>query len=207
MPWLARAEWCGQNLTCSFARGLALRHLPAPPAPRSAYLRLCLPVEVEAGRVDAVALAARVRAVVEEVPEVGVAGGAADLGADHAVLAVLDLLDLAAVDGRPEAGPPGAGVELGVRLEQRRAAHDALVHPDALVVPVLAGEGPLGGAALRDLVLHRREALLQLGVARLLLPVHGEGKAAAGCILFPRFVPEATRKGLSRSGLMGSCRR
>src|SRR5688572_9349624 len=48
--------------------------------------RLAFVVERQACGVDAVALSAGVGAVVEEVAQVCVARGAADLGADHAVL-------------------------------------------------------------------------------------------------------------------------
>src|SRR5918993_101960 len=43
-----------------------------------------------------------------------------------------------------EAGPAGAGVELGVRGEELGTAADAAVHPRALLVDVGAGEGALG---------------------------------------------------------------
>ena len=47
-------------------------------------------LEIQRGRVDAVTQPRRARAVGEHVPQVPAAAGAADLGADHAVAAVLD---------------------------------------------------------------------------------------------------------------------
>ena len=123
-------------------------------------------LEAERRGVHAVAVAGGLRAVGEDVAEVGATGRAADLGADHEVRAVLDELDLGRVDGLPEARPPAAGVELHLGAEQRRVAHDAVVGAGVLGVPVLAAEGPLGARVLGDLVLQRGEPLLQLVVAR-----------------------------------------
>src|SRR3712207_7051922 len=51
-----------------------------------------------------------------------------------------------------------ARLELGLRIEQRLPATDAHVRAVLLVVPVLAGEGPLGPLAARDPVLLDRKS-------------------------------------------------
>ena len=78
---------------------------------------------------------------------------------------VAHALDHFAVDRLPVAGPAAAGVELGGRFEQRRAAAHAQVLAGIEVVPVLAGEGALGGGMAGHLVLHGVERLAPFGVA------------------------------------------
>src|SRR5689334_3797675 len=86
-------------------------------------------LEVDRDRVHAVAESARcLRSVRENVTEVGVAARAANLGADHAVRAVGDLLN-GAGNGLAEAGPAAAVIELGCALEQGIAAGRAAVQP------------------------------------------------------------------------------
>ena len=87
--------------------------------PANRRRRQWLPLsEVERERVDAVTLAGRVRAVVEDVAQVPTAVAADDLGADHAVARVLAQLDGLLDRGLGEARPAGAGVELRVGVEQ-----------------------------------------------------------------------------------------
>src|SRR5579863_7323214 len=62
-------------------------------------------VELETGRVDAVALAGRVRAVVENMPQMAPAAAAEHLDAVHAVAEVVARLDGALVRDIPEARP------------------------------------------------------------------------------------------------------
>ncbi len=71
------------------------------------------------------------------------------------------------IDRLPVARPAAAGVELRARLEQRRAAADAVVAAGLEVVPVFAGERALGGGVARHLVLHRVELLAPLRVGLL----------------------------------------
>src|ERR687897_2228448 len=106
------------------------------------------------------------RSVGEQMAEVGVAGGTAGLGADHAVAAILDAGDATVGDLAVEARPAGAGVEPGVAVEQLGVAHDTAVDAGVLVVPVLAGERPLGAGLLGDVVLQRRQAAADPVVGR-----------------------------------------
>src|SRR5437773_8255955 len=96
-----------------------------------------LRLEFERGGVDAITLAGGTGAVVEDVPEMTAAAPARDLGAHHAVSAVFVQLDRLGNGRLGEARPAGAGLELGLRAEQRRAARSAPVHPVVLRVRVL----------------------------------------------------------------------
>src|SRR6185436_13258267 len=116
-------------------------------------------LEVERERVDAVALAGRVRPVREDVAEMRVAGGAAHLDPAHAV-AVVDLgLDRILLRRLEEAGPAGAGVELRVRAEELRPARAAAEHAVLLDEVEVARPGRLGGRAAKDRVAVRVELL------------------------------------------------
>src|SRR5216683_6357488 len=106
------------------------------------YLRLG--VELDRRRVDAVAKAGRVRAVVEDVTKVAAAVGAGDLGPDHEKASVLVFLDGGTLRRRVEARPAAVGVEFGLGLKELRAAAGAQVSTRCRGVPVLAGERPLG---------------------------------------------------------------
>src|SRR5688500_7327706 len=89
--------------------------------------RRLVTVEVEAGRVHAVAQAGGLGAVLEHVAQVRMATGAPHLGADHSVAGVADELDLVVGDWLPEARPAAARVVLGAGCEERLAAGDAAV--------------------------------------------------------------------------------
>src|SRR5690606_33537531 len=106
----------------------------------------------------------------------------------HAV-AVVDLLrDGMLVDRRVERGPARARVVLRLRAEERTPAADAVIGPLRLLVPVTAGEGPLGRGAARHLVLLLRELLAPLRVALLDPVVLGHASAPRRWArLFARF--------------------
>ena len=140
----------------------------------SSFMRLVslvLRLEVQRGRIHAVAQARVGGPVGKHVAQVGAALGADGLGAHHAVAGVGDFLDGAGHRLR-EARPAAAGVELGGGIEQLGAAADAVV---AAVVPhrlVFAGEGPLGRGMARDfegaaLGAFLREQCFPLGVGLL----------------------------------------
>src|SRR5262249_5031143 len=128
---------------------------------------LRLGLELQRQRVDAVALAVRAGAVVEDVPEVPAARAAQDLGATHEEAVVGAQLDGLRDRRLGEARPAGAGVELRVAAEQHGAAARARVVAGLLVVGVLAGERRLGAGAAQHVVLLWRELLTPLLVGLL----------------------------------------
>ena len=102
--------------------------------------------------------------VVEDVAQVGAAGGAADLGAHHDVAGVGQQGDGLGVGGVVEGGPTAARVELGGGAEQLGAAGTAAVDALAPLVQQGTGEGPLRAGLAQDVVLQRVEQGAPLGV-------------------------------------------
>src|SRR5439155_5592661 len=128
---------------------------------------LLLRVELDRRRVDAVAQACWLRPVVEDVPQVPATARARDLGPDHEMRVVRRLLDRRALGRGVKARPAAVGVELGLGLEQPRAAAGAQVNARRLGVPVLAREGPFGALLTQHVVLGRGQVSLPLGFALL----------------------------------------
>src|SRR5258708_39756457 len=89
------------------------------------------------------------------MPQMRVALRAEHLGAAHSVSAIDARLHVRIVHRRPETGPTGAGIELGAGAEQFVIAADAAIGAVVVQVPVFAGEGGLGAALARDLILLR----------------------------------------------------
>jgi hypothetical protein len=110
-------------------------------------------LEIQGRGVDAITQAGRRRPVVGDVAEMGAAATATDLRADHSVTAIGFGIDVALGDRLVEARPTGAGIELGLRIEQLLPAADARVNALAVVVPVLAGKDRLGAFAAGNLEL------------------------------------------------------
>ena len=98
--------------------------------------------------------------------QVPLARGAAHFGADHAVRGIDQFLHPVLMQGGGIAGPTAAGIELGVRSEQRRAAARAVIGAGGGVVFVLAGEGPLRPRLAQDGVLFRGQALAPFGIGQ-----------------------------------------
>src|ERR1700756_1521100 len=128
--------------------------------------------------------------------------------AQHAVRAVGFLGDHFAVDRLEVARPAAAGVELGVRFEQRRAAADAVIDAAVPVVVIAAGEGALGGRVARHLVFDVGELFAPLGVVFLhgggagvevVGLVHGRGSCLK-IVLGARYEEQLTSSELAQSG-------
>src|SRR3989338_49483 len=112
--------------------------------------------------VDAVALARRLRAVVEHVPEMRVAARAEHFGSTHKEGGVGGIVNVALIDRHKETRPSGAGVELGLGTIQVDPAAHAPIHPGVMMIPVRAGKRPFGAFPARHAVLLRRQLGLQL---------------------------------------------
>src|ERR1700733_9533716 len=108
-------------------------------AERSGALR-----EFHRRRIHAVAQAGRLRAVVEHMTQMGVAALAGNGRTIHSEGAVAYLRDIDRRDRLPEAGPPGAGIELGVRIVERRVAANAAEQAIGFQIPGRARERCLG---------------------------------------------------------------
>src|SRR5271156_2772189 len=91
--------------------------------------------EVHGGRVHAVAQTRRLRAVVENVSQVCVTHFARNRGALHTQASICNFNNIFARDRRPEAGPPGARLELRLRAKARRVAADATKEAAIVQVP------------------------------------------------------------------------
>ena len=97
--------------------------------------------EVQGRGVHAVAEAGGFRAIVEDMPEMGIAFGAGNRRANHPQSRVTDLGYVFFGYGSPEAGPSGAGVKFGSGVEERVVAADAAVDAFVVKVPVFPGIG------------------------------------------------------------------
>src|SRR5262249_54348926 len=120
--------------------------------------------EFERDAVHAVALAGRLRAVVEDVAEMSAAAAAVHLGArnDHAVIV---RRTHGALDRRVEARPAGTAVEFGLRLVERQVAGGALEHAGAMLVVERARERTFRAVLAQHLELRRREQAAPLVLA------------------------------------------
>src|SRR5205814_1308289 len=114
--------------------------------------------ELHGDAVDAVALAGRRRAVVEDVPEMAAAAAAVHLRADHAVALVRAGLHRAGC-WIVEARPAGAALELLLRYEQRLIAPRADERAGAFLEVERAAARRLGAVLAHDRVLLGREPL------------------------------------------------
>ena len=121
-----------------------------------------LVVELERGGIQAVTQAGGLGAVLEDVAEVRAAAGAVDLVAHHAVAGIALGAHVHRIDGRVEAGPAGAGVELVLAREERQSAHDARVRALLVVVEEVSAERGLGARVLGDAVGLGRELRREL---------------------------------------------
>ena len=87
------------------------------------------------------------------MPQVSIAAAADHFGAVHAVAEVFVVGDSGLVYRRPVAGPAATGVKLGVAVEQRRIAADAVVYTRLALQMVLAGKGAFSAPKAAYLVL------------------------------------------------------
>src|SRR5215470_7296576 len=101
------------------------------------------------------------------MPEVSVTLRTNYLRAPHEEAVIVLCGDVLLRGWRPETRPPGSGIELLLAAEQGRATADAAVDAFLVIIPVPAGERPLGALLARHRELLRRKLLLPLGIALL----------------------------------------
>src|SRR3546814_4353989 len=93
------------------------------------------------------------RSIGKHMAQMSVAIGATHFRADRAELGVAMLAYDRRIDWRGEAWPSRARIEFGVACEQRRSAAGAAVHPGVVIIPVFAGESPLGAGLAQNMIL------------------------------------------------------
>jgi hypothetical protein len=86
---------------------------------------------------------------------------AQDFGSDHPIAAIDPFRDMRGINGFEITGPATARIKFCVGFEKWCFTAYAPVDTMLVMIPVLAGEGTLGGAALGDLELLGAEALTQ----------------------------------------------
>src|ERR1700733_3161980 len=153
-----------------FAASPGAKHI-APPGSSTGTRRsrgqVLFRLQLERGRVDAIAQSGRAGAIVEYMPEVTIAARAQHFGSDHAVADVALLVDMALRRGRGKARPAAAGIEFGIGFKQRLSAAGAGVNAGPVLVLVFAGARPFGRFLAQHRILHRRQFLPPLGFALL----------------------------------------
>ena len=97
-------------------------------------------IQRQRGRIDAVAQAARFRAILEDMAKVGIAATAQNFNARHAMPDVLTSGDAVGLVRLPKARPAAARVEFNNCIEQGIAATHAAVNPRVVTIPIDAGE-------------------------------------------------------------------
>src|SRR5438477_3438858 len=129
------------------------------PGRRALTDRSVLLLKIERGRVHAIAQAAWLRAVREDVAQVRIALSAQRFHAPHSVAGVLFRAYVARINRSIKARPAGPRLELRIRLEQLRAAARASVQARVVVVPILAAKGWLRAFLPSHVILVRRQFL------------------------------------------------
>src|SRR5207249_5652747 len=100
----------------------------------------------------------------EDMAQMALAARAMDLGAGHEEAAIALGFDEPLIGRLPEAGPAGAGFELGPGIEHWRTAAHAGIDAIFVMVGIDAAEGALGAVLARDLVLFGRQLRPPFGV-------------------------------------------
>jgi len=104
----------------------------------------------------------RLWSVVKDVTEVRATLAAHHFGSPHHETVVLFGFDIFFGNRRPKAWPSGAGIELGIGREKLIAAAGTPIHSLFMVIPILAGERPLGALLPADVVLLVRQLFFPL---------------------------------------------
>src|SRR5208337_617491 len=102
---------------------------------------------------------------VKDVAQMGLALIAHDLHPLHAMAGIGHFADSLAIDRFPETRPAGAGIELGLGIEQRCAAADATIGPVFMAIPIVTAERRFRSLATRHVELLGRKPFSPLLVA------------------------------------------
>ena len=114
--------------------------------------------KLQRGGVHAEAGTAGLWAVWKNMSEMGIAMGANDLVANHAMAGIAVHGDALGIKGSPETRPSGARLEFGFRAEERLPTTNAVVGALSFAVPIFSGERRLGAFLPGNRVLFGRES-------------------------------------------------
>ena len=104
------------------------------------------------------------RTIVENMADVGIAQGAADLHAFHQHAGIVQLANILFGQRSGEAGPARSGIEFGFGAEQRRRTTDAAEQARLVHLIIGAGVRRIGAGAARDVELRIRQRLFPFGI-------------------------------------------
>ena len=99
--------------------------------------------------------------------EVGFTAAAAHFRSHHAEAGIPILIDFGALCRLPETGPPGARIKLVLRMKERCAAANAMIHTGTLAVVVLTRKRALGAVLSADVILLRCKGRAPFGFSAL----------------------------------------
>jgi len=123
--------------------------------------------ESERGRVHTVPESGWLRTIVEDMSEMSVALGAADLGPDHTQRSIGLLEDDFRIDRLGKTWPTSTRVELVLRNEKRLARDHIDINPGLVIVPIGISEGRLSPVLFRNIILLWRQSLFQFVIGKL----------------------------------------
>jgi hypothetical protein len=121
-------------------------------------------LEVKRVAVHAISQAGRSRAIRKNMPEMPVAGGAADFRSAHPEGAILELAHGIRPDGLEETRPAASGIEFRIRDEERILACCTAVKSWTLLMKMRTRAGTLRAVLAQDLVLFGREPVAPFGI-------------------------------------------
>src|SRR5579885_297069 len=117
-------------------------------------------IQFQSSRIDAIPLAGRLWAVVEDVSQVCFAAAAPHFGSSHTMAQVGFGFDRSLAGRGIETRPAGAGVIFCFRTKQRLTATDARIRSRCFRAFVFPGERRFGSLLTGHIVLIRRELFL-----------------------------------------------
>src|ERR1700722_3344497 len=120
---------------------------------------------MQGDRIHAIAQARRPRSIVEYMSQMRIAQTAGNCIALHSPAAVGALRDIQFGDRLPKARPPGARLELGLRVIERGVAANAVIDAIPVITRVFARKRSLGALLTRHGIGQCRELSTPLGLA------------------------------------------
>ena len=120
-------------------------------------LEIVIFLKGQGSRIDAIAQAGGRRAILKHVALVGAAQRAFNLHPVHPAAVVWLAHDIFPGHRLEEAGPPGAGIEFGLRRKQRQSATNTTINTRLMLIIKSAAEGRLRALGAGDVILFGRQ--------------------------------------------------